>query len=74
MKKSIEIVFLLASFFVLTSEENAQAFRCGSGLVSTGDTKTQVLVTCGQPTTKDKSSCEKQKVYLMTDKAGKVKK
>jgi hypothetical protein len=42
--------------------------------VTTGDTKTQVLLTCGQPTTKDKASCEGQQAYLMKDKAGKVKK
>jgi hypothetical protein len=74
MKKSIGIIFSLASFFFLASVENSHAFRCGSGLVGSGDSKTEVLVTCGQPTSKDKSSCEKQKVYLMTDKAGKVKK
>jgi hypothetical protein len=74
MKKTTAIIFLVAFFFLLASSQLSYAFRCGSGLVSTGDSKTQVLITCGQPTTKDKSSCENQKVYRMTDKAGKVKK
>ncbi len=49
------------------------AFRCGSGLVSSGDTETQVLVTCGKPTSK-KSTCENRKVTTTTDKYGNVKK
>jgi hypothetical protein len=73
VKRIIVIIVPLLSFFFLVSAENSQAFRCGSGLVTTGDTKTQVLLTCGQPTTKDKS-CEGQKQYLMKDKEGKVKK
>jgi hypothetical protein len=73
MKKSVTIIFLLASFFLLASAKNSPAFRCGSGLVGSGDSKTQVLITCGQPTTKEKS-CEGQKVYQMKDKTGKIKK
>ena len=49
------------------------AFRCGSGLVSSGDTKTRVLVTCGKPTTKE-SSCLNSRVSTTTDKKGKIKK
>jgi hypothetical protein len=74
MKKSIAVIFLASSSLLFASALNCWAFRCGSGLVSSGDSKTEVLLTCGQPTTKDKSSCESQKVYRMTDKAGKVKK
>ena len=49
------------------------AFRCGSGLVSSGDTKTQVMVTCGKPTSKE-TSCANRWVSTTTDKNGKIKK
>jgi hypothetical protein len=74
VKESIAAIFLVISFYFLLSPDKSEAFRCGTGLVSTGDTKTQVLLTCGQPTTKDKSSCESRKQYLASDKAGKIKK
>ncbi len=40
---------ILVSFFALESF----AFRCGAGLVTTGNSKVQVSETCGQPTSKD---------------------
>ncbi len=49
------------------------AFRCGSGLVSTGDTKTQVMATCGKPTSKA-SSCANRQASTYTDKNGRIKK
>jgi dipeptide/tripeptide permease len=49
------------------------AFRCGSGLVSSGDTKTRVLVTCGQPTSKV-TSCTNSQESTTTNKKGKIKK
>jgi len=49
------------------------AFRCGSGLVSSGDTKTQVLSTCGKPISKEKS-CSNRRISTTTDKYGKIKK
>ena len=49
------------------------AFRCGSGLVSSGNTKTQVIVTCGKPTSKEKS-CTNRRISTTTDKNGKIKK
>lgn len=49
------------------------AFRCGSGLVSSGDTKTQVLVTCGKPTSKE-SGCENPSAVRSFDKKVKIKK
>lgn len=35
---------------VLLSAERAEAFRCGSRLVSEGDSKAEVLAKCGRPT------------------------
>lgn len=49
------------------------AFRCGSGLVSSGDTKTSVMVTCGKPTSKE-TSCANRRASTTTDKNGKIKK
>lgn len=74
MKNTTAIIFLTVLFLLSISVGSSLAFRCGSGLVTTGDTKTQVLITCGQPTTKGKASCEGQQQYLMADKAGKAKK
>lgn len=45
---------ILISFVILFfSIAEGFAFRCGPGLVTTGDTKMQVSVTCGNPTSKD---------------------
>ncbi len=63
-------VFIILIFF---TSADSWAFRCGSGLVSSGDTKTQVLLTCGKPTSKDKS-CENQRGYTTTVKKKKTKK
>jgi len=72
MKTNIAIIFLSSIFFLSFSSCEALAFRCGSGLVSDGDTKTQVLVTCGKPTSKEKS-CEQSQQYTYVDKHGKAK-
>ena len=63
------ISFVIPVFFAT----GAFAFRCGSGLVSSGDTKTQVLVTCGKPTFKD-LTCEGRQTSTSLDKNGTVKK
>jgi len=59
--------------FVFFISVDSWAFRCGSGLVTAGDTKTQVLVTCGKPASKEKS-CENIQKYTTTNEYGKVKK
>ena len=64
-------IFLFASILFLSfSAGKAFAFRCGSGLVSNGDTKTQVLMTCGKPTSKEKS-CENRQFTRTTNKNSK---
>lgn len=60
---SIIIVFLFST--------NGFAFRCGSGLVTTGDKKVQVSVTCGTPTSKEKV-CEDLPSAPHRNKNGKI--
>ncbi|MHB8910598.1 MAG: DUF2845 domain-containing protein [Syntrophales bacterium] len=43
----------MAAFLVLTVFGEAQAFRCGSGLVNVGDKTGKVLIECGPPTHKE---------------------
>jgi len=50
----------IALLHPLLAAADASAFRCGSGMVSAGDTKARVLITCGKPTAKERVS-EKNK-------------
>lgn len=72
MKTNMTIIFFAAIIFLSFSTGDVWAFRCGSGLVSSGDSETQVMVTCGKPTSKEKS-CENSQQYTSVDKHGKVK-
>ncbi|MCE5210175.1 MAG: DUF2845 domain-containing protein [Deltaproteobacteria bacterium] len=54
MKSNMTIIFLASIFFLSFTAGEASAFRCGNGLVGTGDTKAQVLNTCGKPTSQEK--------------------
>ena len=47
-------IFVVFLFLIASLSADALAFRCGAGLVTSGDTKMQVLVTCGKPTEKEK--------------------
>jgi hypothetical protein len=67
MKTNRTIIFFAAILFLSCSIGNAWAFRCGSGVVGSGDSKTQVLMTCGKPTTKEKS-CENRQYTTTTNK------
>ena len=67
------LLSLAALAFLFFSAVNVWAFRCGSGMVSTGDSKTKVLVTCGNPTSKEKS-CENSREFPSRTKSGKIKK
>jgi hypothetical protein len=73
MKTKMTIILFVTIVFLSFSIGKALAFRCGSGLVSNGDSKTQVVVTCGKPTSKEKS-CENSQQYTSIDKHGKIKK
>ncbi len=46
-------IALISFVFLFFSIQNTFAFRCGSGLVTSGDAKVKVLETCGQPTSKE---------------------
>jgi hypothetical protein len=58
MKKIIVFLFC-AQLFILFGAGTCIAFRCGNGLVSTGASKSEVLLECGQPTSKEKSGAKK---------------
>lgn len=73
MKKRAAFISVILVVFLYFLPECCWAFRCGSGLVGSGDTKTKVLITCGSPTFKE-TSCAKRQEYSSTDKSGKVKK
>jgi len=47
-------IFMMTTFcIVLLKSQDCAAFRCGKGLVSTGDAKVKVLTECGKPTYKE---------------------
>ena len=73
MKVAKGIIFFALIIIFLFTGNNSWAFRCGSGLVSSGDTKTQVSVTCGKPTSKEKK-CKNNQEYTTTAKSGRLKK
>lgn len=73
MRKNITILFFAAVTILFLSALNSWAFRCGSGLVGDGDSKTKVQITCGKPTSKE-TSCENRQEYTAADKSGKSKK
>jgi hypothetical protein len=73
MKTNLITIIFTAILFLLFSTIDGLAFRCGAGLVTEGDSKSQVLATCGKPTSKEKS-CENSQQYTTTNKYGKIKK
>jgi len=66
-------IFLIGIIILFFCGTNGFAFRCGAGLVSSGDTKARVKIICGQPTAKEKV-CEGQQTYPLADKNTKTKK
>jgi hypothetical protein len=56
---------------VLCFLNNSFAFRCGSGLVSDGDTMLQVKVACGKPTSTGKS-CGGRHTSTRVNKKGRI--
>lgn len=73
MKTNSTIIIFTAFYFLLFSTIDGWALRCGTGLVTEGDSKSQVLATCGKPTSKEKS-CENSPQYTTTNNNGKIKK
>ncbi len=68
--KAIKMIIFSAVVVFFFSFEGF-AFRCGADLVTSGDTRIQVLTTCGKPTSKEKS-CEGRSTTARVDKDGKV--
>lgn len=68
--KRLFLMTLLALFSsaIFFSGEST-AFRCGNGLVSTGDTKSKVRMSCGNPTSIE-TKCKNK---VTTVKSGKTK-
>ena len=54
MRKLIFLFVIIVGIFVIAS--SGLAFRCGINLVTKGDRKTKVIMTCGEPTSK-KEKC-----------------
>ena len=42
-------IIVMVAFFLLASIVQADSFRCGSRVVSTGDSKADVIIKCGPP-------------------------
>jgi hypothetical protein len=57
-------VAAVALFLLLTSQQ-AFAFRCGSRLVSEGDTRATVVAKCGEPTEVDRRSTWRRPMVFM---------
>ncbi len=47
-------ISILVFIILCLAAGDASAFRCGSGMVSAGDSKARVLIICGKPTAKEK--------------------
>jgi len=63
---------VLTLVFLLSSPPPGHAFRCGSGMVSVGDSKGKVLIECGKPTFKEKVA-DRETRYASTGKSTKGK-
>ncbi len=59
----------VAALMVLTVFGEAQAFRCGNGLVKTGDSTGKVLIECGPPTYKEGATTKTKAKSSKTEKA-----
>jgi len=53
---------------------DSSAFRCGSGFVSVGDSKTKVMIECGHPTSKERVSVKKDRKIRKDGQGGVGKK
>jgi hypothetical protein len=66
MGKVMVVVSCVGMLFFF-SYVNCDAFRCGDGFVSVGDSKTKVLLECGNPTSKEKVGVKKDVGEKTTD-------
>ncbi|KPK40639.1 MAG: hypothetical protein AMJ69_01420 [Gammaproteobacteria bacterium SG8_47] len=56
------LLFVLATGVTMASSGLADTMRCGNKLVRSGDASSTVVLICGEPTFKEVSSLEKDKV------------
>ena len=62
-----------AALLTLAMPGDAQAFRCGSGLVRVGDTTGKVLIECGPPTYKEGAGTKARAKSIKTTERAKEK-
>lgn len=65
--RRLSVAVVVMSALILVTFHAAAAFRCGNKLVSVGDTKSEVLNTCGQPNWVD--SWEEERLFRGTGQA-----
>jgi len=58
---SLKLAVLCCALLFFVSDLNADSFRCGRKLISTGDSASELLRVCGEPRYKDRGN-EKIKV------------
>lgn len=56
---------LIAALFVLPSAARAEGMRCGTKLVHEGDTRTEVIAKCGEPTDVTRTSVMRRPVVWL---------
>jgi len=61
IKIIISIVFI--ALFIVSGSIDCNAFRCGDGFASVGDSKAKVQLECGKPTSKEKAGAKKVRRY-----------
>lgn len=55
------LVFLsCVGMVLLAGHSDCEAFRCGNGFVTVGDSQAKVALECGQPTSKQKAGVKKE--------------
>jgi hypothetical protein len=62
----ISIVFI--ALFIVSGSIDCNAFRCGDGFVSVGDSKAKVQLECGKPTSKGKARVKKGRHYRSVER------
>lgn len=60
---------MISVCLILLKSQDCPAFRCGNGLVTEGDTKAKVLIECGKPTYKEKTSGKQKKIKTTSTKS-----
>jgi hypothetical protein len=69
----IAVSAALLSLLLAAVPDDAQAFRCGSGLVIAGDRTGKVLIECGPPTSKEVSGSKRRGKSNPADRAKKTR-